>query len=65
MKIISIIAIVSAIYGYFVLHLNFGQIVGLLDDAIVEITSIVAFILTVLIYSEHWLLWLTIEILTI
>ncbi|AJI51941.1 nicotinamide mononucleotide transporter [Francisella tularensis] len=65
MKIISSIAIVSAIYGYFVLHLYFGQSVGLLADAIVEITSIVAFILTVLIYREHWLLWLTIDILTI
>ncbi|ABK90594.1 nicotinamide mononucleotide transporter [Francisella tularensis subsp. novicida] len=65
MKIISSIAVVSAIYGYFVLHLYFGQSVGLFADAIVEVTSIVAFILTVLIYREHWLLWLTIDVLTI
>ncbi|WP_341474951.1 nicotinamide mononucleotide transporter, partial [Francisella tularensis] len=55
----------SAIYGHLVLHLYFGQSVGLVADAIVEITSIVSFILTVLIYREHWLLWLTIDILTI
>ncbi|APC92408.1 MULTISPECIES: nicotinamide riboside transporter PnuC [Francisella] len=64
-KIIFSIAVVSAVYGYFVLHLYFGQSVGLFADAIVEVTSIVAFILTVLIYREHWLLWLTIDVLTI
>ncbi|MFV9925208.1 MAG: nicotinamide mononucleotide transporter [Francisella endosymbiont of Hyalomma scupense] len=38
---------------------------GLLAYAIVEVTSIVAFILTVLIYREHWLLCMTIDVLTI
>ncbi|ALB02187.1 nicotinamide mononucleotide transporter [Francisella persica ATCC VR-331] len=64
-KIIFAVAILSALYGYFVLYLHFGQSVGLFADAIVEVTSIVAFILTVLIYREHWLLWLTIDVLTI
>ncbi|MFV9973235.1 MAG: nicotinamide mononucleotide transporter [Francisella endosymbiont of Hyalomma asiaticum] len=38
---------------------------GLFAYAIVEVTSIVAFILKVLIYREHWLLCMTIDVLTI
>lgn len=64
-KIIVFIVIISAIYGYFVLYMYFGQSVGLVADAIVEITSIVAFILTVLLYKEFWILWLTVDVLTI
>lgn len=64
-KILILIAILSAIYGYFILHIYFGQSVGLFADAIVEVTSVIAFILTVLIYREHWILWLTIDVLTI
>ncbi|MED7788855.1 nicotinamide riboside transporter PnuC [Francisella sp. 19X1-34] len=64
-RIILLILIVSTIYGYFVLHLYFGQNVGLVADAIVEVTSIVAFILTVLLYKEFWILWLTVDVLTI
>ncbi|MED7820011.1 MULTISPECIES: nicotinamide riboside transporter PnuC [unclassified Francisella] len=64
-SILIFIAVVSTIYGYFVLHLYFGQNVGLVADAIVEVTSIVAFILTVLLYKEFWILWLTVDVLTI
>jgi nicotinamide mononucleotide transporter len=64
-SILVFIAVVSTLYGYFVLHLYFGQNVGLVADAIVEVTSIVAFILTVLLYKEFWILWLTVDVLTI
>lgn len=62
MSILVFIAILSTIYGYFVLHLYFGQNVGLVADAMVEVTSIVAFILTVLLYKEFWMLWLTVDV---
>ncbi|AIT09616.1 nicotinamide mononucleotide transporter [Candidatus Francisella endociliophora] len=65
LNIVILISVVSTIYGYFVLHLYFGQNVGLVADSIVETTSIVAFILTVLLYKEFWILWLTVDILTI
>jgi nicotinamide mononucleotide transporter len=64
-SILVFIAVVSTIYGYFVLHLYFCQNVGLVADSIVEVTSIVAFILTVLLYKEFWILWLTVDVLTI
>lgn len=57
--------IISAIYGYFVLHLYFGQDIGLFADSIAEVATIVAFILTVLLYRELWFLWLAVDILTI
>ncbi|MFV9931572.1 MAG: hypothetical protein AB8V10_08055 [Francisella endosymbiont of Hyalomma asiaticum] len=38
---------------------------GLFAYAILEVTLIVAFILTVLIYREHWFLCMTIDVLTI
>lgn len=65
LNIIVAIAITSAVYGYFILHLYFGQNVGLVADAIVETTSIVAFVLTVLLYKEFWILWLAVDVLTI
>ncbi|APD51205.1 nicotinamide riboside transporter PnuC [Francisella hispaniensis] len=64
-SILAFIAVVSTIYGYFVLHLYFGQNVGLVADAIVEVTSIIAFILTVLLFKEFWILWLAVDVLTI
>lgn len=64
-SISAFIAVVSTIYGYFVLHLYFGQNVGLVADAIVEVTSIIAFILTVLLFKEFWILWLAVDVLTI
>ncbi|WP_432773172.1 nicotinamide riboside transporter PnuC [Francisella salimarina] len=64
-SILVFIAVVSTIYGYFVLHLYFGQNVGLVADAIVEVTSIIAFILTVLLFKEFWILWLAVDVLTI
>ncbi|MFV9985298.1 MAG: hypothetical protein AB8V03_07845 [Francisella endosymbiont of Hyalomma asiaticum] len=38
---------------------------GLFAYAILEVTLIVAFILIVLIYREHWFLCMTIDVLTI
>lgn len=64
-KIIFLIVLLSTVYGYLVLHLFFGQSVGLVADAIVEVTSVIAFILTVLLYREFWILWLTVDVLTI
>jgi len=59
------ILVISAVYGYFVLHLYFGQNIGLFADSIAEVATIVAFILTVLLYRELWVLWLIVDILTI
>lgn len=59
------ILVISAVYGYFVLHLYFEQNIGLFADSIAEVATIVAFILTVLLYRELWVLWLIVDVLTI
>ena len=59
------ILVISAVYGYLVLHLYFGQNIGLFADSIAEVATIVAFVLTVLLYRELWVLWLIVDILTI
>ena len=63
--LILAILVISAIYGYLVLHLYFGQNIGLFAESIAEVATIAAFILTVLIYRELWFLWLVVDILTI
>lgn len=63
--LIIVMLIIAAIYGYFILHLYFGQDIGLFADSIAEVATIVAFILTVLLYRELWFLWLAVDILTI
>ena len=59
------ILVISAVYGYLVLHLYFGQNIGLFADSIAEVATIAAFILTVLLYRELWVLWLIVDVLTI
>lgn len=63
--LIIAMSLVAAVYGYFVLHLYFGQDIGLFADSIAEVVTIVAFILTVLLYRELWILWLIVDVLTI
>ncbi|AXA32984.1 nicotinamide riboside transporter PnuC [Francisella adeliensis] len=63
--LIIAMSLIAAVYGYFVLHLYFGQDIGLFADSIAEVVTIVAFILTVLLYRELWILWLIVDVLTI
>ena len=64
-SLIIAMLVIATIYGYFVLHLYFGQDIGLFADSMAEVATIVAFILTVLLYRELWFLWLAVDILTI
>ncbi|GAB4222035.1 MAG: nicotinamide riboside transporter PnuC [Francisella sp.] len=58
------IIVMASFYGYFILKLYFNQQVGVVEDSLIGVLSVVAFILMVRAYIEQWVLWIIINFLS-